>query len=290
MGAHTQTDTCASKADHVAIEDAARAEIQKLHVQMRDLEDTVSTLLMEQSERNNELNELELRYKSADTRIKNELNARLRAEKTTLSSLLRKREEVVEKETLREQLKELIIARDALIRSPETKKSKESRKDKPSPVDVGAVNKLCGYITSRLIAWALPDTKKVWFDTTTLDLVLTDTPRANFGKGNRAIAYSSFTLGLMDYCVDEKLPHPSFVVLDSPLTTFRQGDKEKGEKNEDVSEGVENSFFTDLTAISNSKQIIIFENKEPPADLHRKMNYIHFSGSASQGRKGFFPL
>ena len=38
-----------------------------------------------------------------------------------------------------------------------------------------------------------------------------------------------------------------------------------------------------------SKQIIIFDNAEPDEEVKGKINYLHFSGEAKIGRKGFIP-
>ncbi|MDQ7864054.1 hypothetical protein RCO48_32115 [Peribacillus frigoritolerans] len=51
-------------------------------------------------------------------------------------------------------------------------------------------------------------------------------PTKDYGKGYRAIIYSAFVISLMEYCRDKKMPHPGFVVLDSPLTTYK-GKKKK---------------------------------------------------------------
>lgn len=81
------------------------------------------------------------------------------------------------------------------------------------------------------------------------------------------------------------LPHPGFVVIDSPLTTYRKNDN----TNEDVSPDIQQSFFKNLSSLGKDQQVIILENKEPKKEIRDKINYIHFSGSKGVGRKGFFP-
>ena len=44
-----------------------------------------------------------------------------------------------------------------------------------------------------------------------------------------------------------------------------------------------------LASEETSKQIIIFDNEEPNEEVKGKISYLHFSGEASIGRKGFIP-
>ena len=52
----------------------------------------------------------------------------------------------------------------------------------------------------------------------------TSLPETNYGLPTgrvRAILHAAFTLSLAQYCFDRDFPHPGFVVLDSPLVTYR---------------------------------------------------------------------
>jgi hypothetical protein len=51
-----------------------------------------------------------------------------------------------------------------------------------------------------------------------------DQYRSAHGKGVRAILHAAFTIGLAQYCFDRDIAHPGFVVLDSPLVTYRPPD------------------------------------------------------------------
>jgi hypothetical protein len=82
------------------------------------------------------------------------------------------------------------------------------------------------------------------------------------------------------------LPHPYSVVLDSPLTTYHGKD---AKASEDIEINMQDSFFRSLSKISSDKQIIVFDNKVPPDDVIKSINYVLFSGEDGQGRKGFFP-
>jgi hypothetical protein len=76
-------------------------------------------------------------------------------------------------------------------------------------------------ISARLQAWGVPDADRVRYDRTEQDIVAGDQLRSAHGKGVRAILHAAFTIALAQYCFDSDLPHPGFVILDSPLVTYR---------------------------------------------------------------------
>ena len=45
-------------------------------------------------------------------------------------------------------------------------------------------------------------------------------PRSQNGKAVKAVYHSAFAVALMIYCRTNRLPHPGFLVLDSPLVTY----------------------------------------------------------------------
>jgi hypothetical protein len=77
--------------------------------------------------------------------------------------------------------------------------------------------------------------------------------------------------------------HPQFIVIDSPLTSYKPNDTYK------VEQDLIHGFYESLVRTPPEQQIIIIENDDPPDDLLPKMNHIHFSGSAGTGRVGFYP-
>jgi hypothetical protein len=128
----------------------------------------------------------------------------------------------------------------------------------------------------------------VTFNKTTTDVIVADKTKASYGKGARSIINSAFILSIMEYCISRGLPHPGFVILDSPLTTYKERDKKQNAKNEDLNTSVKESFFNYLTTYSNRNQIIIFDNELPPNDLE-DITYHHFTGNKEIERTGFIP-
>lgn len=125
------------------------------------------------------------------------------------------------------------------------------------------------------------------YNSATNDVKIGDKEKASFGKGARAIINSTFLIGLMNYCYKKKLCHPGFVILDSPLTTYKEKDKKDG-GDENITKGTKEKFY-EMLAEQKNGQIIIFDNEEPSSTVKKKINYLHFSGDSSVGRKGLIP-
>ncbi len=144
-------------------------------------------------------------------------------------------------------------------------------------------------IQSILERWGFPNYLPVGFDLDKRDIIIGGSDRGNFGKGYRAVTFSAFVLGLMNLL---KLSgrHPGFVVLDSPLTTYKEGDEEPEDERDEVPGDLIYAFYSDIAESFTDTQVIIFENKEPDPSVIPKLNYQHFTKSRSSGRYGFFPL
>lgn len=103
------------------------------------------------------------------------------------------------------------------------------------------------------------------------------------------MACSAFTIGLMMTLMDTKR-HPGFIILDSPLTTYKKADIEQGELDEPVESDMVYSVYRDLCDSYNENQIVVFDNQEPELDLIPLMNYQHFTKNKNIGRYGFFAI
>ena len=161
--------------------------------------------------------------------------------------------------------------------------------------DSDAIKGFCDTVKGLLEEWKWNYTDpplEVTFNEATTDILISGEERDSFGKAVRAIISSAFIIGLMDYCYSKGLPHPGFVVLDSPLTTKRDNKKAEEEEEEDeeqVSDDILTAFFTHLARNYSDRQVVIFDNKEPPAFLYTEINHIRFNDPPISNRKGLFP-
>lgn len=153
------------------------------------------------------------------------------------------------------------------------------------------MDEFCKLIQGLLEDWNFIDInceKTVLFNKKDNDVIVNCKTKASYGKGARAIINSSFIIAILLYCKQKGIPHPGFVVLDSPLTTYKEKDRIKNEKNEEVSKSVKSSFFNNLAKCSTDCQIIVFDNETPSADL-QGITYHHFTGNPNINRSGFIP-
>jgi hypothetical protein len=150
----------------------------------------------------------------------------------------------------------------------------------------------CKEVEAVLKEWKWEGEGRVEFDEKSFDIKVDGQTRQSHGAGFRAVLYSAFVIALARYCQKNNLPHPGFVVIDKPLTIYkRQGAKDVEGPDNPVSSGVEAAFWESLTKTSKDLQIIIVENKEPPAAVAVAVHYEWFAGNeAGPGdRVGFIP-
>lgn len=143
-------------------------------------------------------------------------------------------------------------------------------------------------IAQRLAEWGYPSAASVRYDPNELDIIAEGQQRSAHGKGVRAILHAAFTLALAQYCFDRELPHPGFVVLDSPLVTYRPPDQST-ETDGEPPDDVIRAFYRDIQANFDG-QIIIIENTDPLDPLGAEACDIRFTKQTEVGRYGFFPV
>lgn len=155
-------------------------------------------------------------------------------------------------------------------------------------MQVKTVGDFSGAIAARLQAWGVPGADQTRYDKNEQDIMFGDQLRSAHGKGVRAVLHSAFTLALAQYCYDRELPHPGFVVLDSPLVTYRPPDH-GGETEGTLPPNVIEKFYADAQHGVDG-QVIVLENTEPPGGLGPETVDIVFTKNSALGRYGFFPL
>jgi hypothetical protein len=118
--------------------------------------------------------------------------------------------------------------------------------------------------------------------------------RRDNGKGVRAITHAAFKVALLMFCRERELPHPGFLVLDTPMLTYRDplrskegplGADEQAIRNTSLKE----FFFEHLSKISNLGQFIVVENVDMPEGIERLAHLEVFTGVSATGRAGLFP-
>lgn len=265
-------------------ERSCRAEIDKIGALSKDLGATLEEMAAE----DRRLQESEAQLKDILAAVNKEIDEALQPQledaDEQLSNLLGNQSLLIEAETTQAEIASLYSRRASIEQALEIKIAKQKLSAK---VETRTAAKFCEVVFSTLQSWKYPHLSTVAFDPNRFDLVIGDQNRGSMGKGYRALTHAAFLIALMRYCRMEKLPHPGFVVLDTPLNPFRGPDDPKSDF---VNQEVQNALYEDLSKDRSGDQVIILENTEPPAGLVKDIHYVHFSAVKSKGRYGFFPV
>jgi hypothetical protein len=153
-------------------------------------------------------------------------------------------------------------------------------------VSLRAQREFSAALASRLKAWGFPGSDDVRYDARYQDVVAGDQLRSSQGKGVRAILHAAFTLSLAQYCADRDIHHPGFVVLDTPVLTYRPPDQDPTVGGE-VPRHIVDGFYRDIQR-QTAVQVIVMENTDPNDPLEDETVDIVFT-AREFGRYGFFP-
>ncbi|MEU6230349.1 hypothetical protein [Streptomyces sp. NPDC047042] len=136
-----------------------------------------------------------------------------------------------------------------------------------------------------LDAWQVPAADHAEYDQYYAEIRAGGRKRIERGKGMRSVLHSAFTTALARFCMDRDLHHLGFVVLDSPVVTYRDPEPDDIDDVE-LTSTVVDRFYKDM--LSFPGQAIIIENGDPPTKVLSEAATYHFTGTTS-GRAGFFP-
>lgn len=178
----------------------------------------------------------------------------------------------------------LIEQRDEMISAESGAKQIEVKPD----LSESLIDDFAEDVAKTLQKWNFPGARRLHYNHSTRDFVIDGKPRASFGKGFRAITHAAITLTLMRYCFDNSLPHPGFVLLDSPLLSYWKPEDDT-DSLQLAGSDLKERFYKFLASGEARGQVIIIEN-EHPKDSDRSISSIVFTRNPSDGRYGLFPV
>jgi hypothetical protein len=151
-------------------------------------------------------------------------------------------------------------------------------------------SELSDEIKNVLNSWGI-ESKEVYYKEKDSDIVIDGLTRVNHGKGFRGLYLSAFMIGTLTYCLKNEKPHPHFLVLDTPLTAFKDKDKPNNMTENVVPLEIQYRFYKALGELSylNQIQLIILEHEIPPIELLNKMHHERFTKDSMLGKYGFYP-
>jgi hypothetical protein len=269
-----------------AVRTAAEVEIQKIRRQreelattVRDTETEALRLVQLVKQRRVELAAVENQLQTATPDFDEQ--------QKKLAEVLARRDHIRDGLALLERRSEL-FKQKAAVEGAKTPKRVDAIQ---SGLSTTVAQEFAEVVSDVLLEWGFPGQKKVFFDPSSYDLVIDGKMRRHNGKGVRAITHAAFKVALLLYCRERKLPHPGFLVLDTPLLTYRDPFKKPGDKLAPDEEELRNTdlkerFFEHLGHVGNDAQFIIFENVDPPSKIEDYARVETFTNDATNGRQG----
>jgi hypothetical protein len=269
--------------DVEAVVKAASAEIAKIDQLIVELRQTVYDLSNEAIQITGVLAEKKALYQEADTLIQASISPLVVEARSRFSEVVEKKAEVQTAIDMFDRLEKLQERRLALFADGEGETL--DAEGVISGVPDASAHALSMKIEHILRAWNFPGDCRVHFDKERSDFVIDGKPRGSRGKGLRAITHAAITLGLMEYCREQSLPHPGFVVMDSPLLAYFEPEGEEDAALQGT--GLKERFYEYLIQQhGRDSQVIIIENQHPPEKFQDQINLIVFTGNPAKGRFG----
>ena len=264
------------------IVEAATAEIGKILALQRDLEATLLDLGEEENRLALASNDLGDALDRVDGEIRSTIAPDVEAARSKFTDIVETRARVRNSISLFDRLEKLQRRREDLDDGTTDSSGK-------TKVTVGFSEAIAHQFSLKLEnilkAWNFPGECRVHYDKDASDFVIDGKPRGSRGKGLRAITHAAASIALLEYCQEHELPHPGFVVLDSPLLAYfkPEGDEETALQGTDLKE----RFYAYLKAHhGDESQVIIIENQHPPDSELGNLHLTIFTRNPEEGRYG----
>lgn len=265
---------------------AVTAELSKIAREQGELAATLTSLTTQVSE----IDDGREALLEMQTNLERQIEAGLPAEADTRERFevaSDARERLRERARLAERVSELEKHRQTLERF------KATRNNTSAVVGLSGSSglALAAHVQGVLDDWRFPGAPKVTFSEASHEIQIDGKSRSANGKGVRALMHSAFKIGILKYCRAENLPHPGFLVLDSPLVSYREPHGRHGALGADETavkaSGLKDRFYAYLAAHKGDAQFIVIENDAPTGATPDTQ--IVFAGSNATGlRAGLF--
>jgi hypothetical protein len=270
-------------AESVSFVPAISSEQSKILALRSDLDETIDAIRIERQDVHAKFDSITHENIRLTSDIRR-LDADIRTPGGDLGSLLEARSRVEREIDAHARLLNLLALRGETARVEKPKTSTEV------PIASGDLHQFDTAAEEILRRWSFPADSSVHYSTSERDLVVDQRVRRSRGKGVRSILHALFNLALADYCIRRDYRHPGFVILDSPIVTYRQPEEpELSGEDETININVVDAFYSYLQTHFNGQSLIL-ENKSPISPLPAGSREYFFGGTAAAAeRPGFYP-
>ncbi|MET8860818.1 hypothetical protein ABZW95_32270, partial [Streptomyces sp. NPDC004579] len=264
-----------------ALHSAVRAESTKTHQLLSDLRLTLDDLQAQRQEIAEQRAAHQDRAAEADSVIVR-IEAELQPLESQAGQSMAARSRVEAQLGLHQRIQELEDVRAGLVADGAVPGGRPS-----GSIPAGVIAEFDRAIERTLEEWQVR-IHDVTYDQYNAELFVGNHSRSGHGKGMRAVLHASFAVSLADHCLRQDHPHPGFVILDSPLVTYRQPGLRRTD-DPDLPDSVIDYFYRGLFH-RFAGQAIVVENDDPPGDIVEQARVYMFSRDPADHRFGFFPV
>lgn len=256
--------------------DAAKSDYKKIKLQAKDLESASKELRSEKLSLEQEIGTLMAKKKSIEELIGKELKPQVFNLKEKLSVY----KDAIECQKEIDILKKLSEQKTADMIENDTDEESELKFKVKEHLDYSFINELSSGIKSFLENCNYDNLLSVIFDKADMDIVINGKKKSSNGKGYNAYFNSVVAIVLSRYMESKAKYSPDFLVLDSPILSFKE------KKTKKPSETMRNTLFENIVDNQKGIQTIVIENEIPEIN-YKDANIIHFTKEKNNGRYGF---
>lgn len=257
--------------------EASKAELAKMRLQLEDLMLAETDLISKRSDLEEKMNDLTHEKSGVEDFINTQLKPRAAALKQSLNEYryaieLRKETSIID--GLETALKNDLF--EKMIDEEETNSDFRIK----SYFDAVFFKSLDGYLNKILEVAKYVRLSSAYFNHSDFDVVVNGQAKMMHGKGYRAFLNTVMALALIEYLSAEGKYSPSMLIVDSPILSLEEGVDDK------TPDSMKAGLFKYLLDNQSFSQVIIIENKIPPALDYSKANMIEFTKGKKPGRYG----
>ncbi len=278
---HVHSDENVENLDLDSLASASKVEVSKIRSLIIDLESTIKDLSEERATLS--ARELELKQESDDIQryAKSSLVKEIEEARKKIEVLNEERDAIVEISIFHSELSEIENRKSLSLASNFEDGLEESETFNQDLL----LNEFAKEVEILLVNWNIAKNPRVSFNLENYDIVIDGQARRSHGKGYRAVFYAAFLVALFNLEMKRSKFTPGLLIIDSPLTTHEEADKED---DAEVGSGIQESFFKYLAKLKGI-QIIILDNKNPPKEIEKEITYYRYSGIKKSKNQGFIP-
>lgn len=261
--------------------EAAAVEVDKIELQIRDLQYADEELLTEIDKLNQQRVVVISKRSEVQSYIRGELQPRITALKEQFADYSAALEHAKATELV-QTFNRVLLEQLNTINSEDEEETgtKFNVRAKIQEYLTPFLNK---YLSNILMECNYENYSGARFDEDICDIIVNGSEKMSQGKGFRAFLNSILAIAVQEMLDEYNLYQPHLLVFDSPILSLKEREEEVG--TEVASDGMRSGLFKYLVRHENNRQTIVLENEIPAID-YSSAHLVHFTKIENEGIYG----